>query len=53
MLRKIKWEVQQQLITKNGVAPLTTSLFRKFNLSIKDPSLFNVPTTQMSIFILS
>ena len=41
----IKWT-----FTKKGVLPLTTLLFWKFSLSIN--SWFNVPTTQMFIFIL-
>ena len=42
MLRQIEWGVQIAPFTKDGVLPVTSSFFRKFD----------VPTTQMSIFIL-
>ena len=53
-LRQIEWEVQNGSITKNENLPLTTLHFEKFfsvyELPIK--SWFDVPTTQMSIFLL-
>ena len=44
MLRQIEWWVQNRPISMNGVQPATTLFFWKF--------WFDVPTTQMSIFIL-
>ena len=54
MLRQIEWWVQNEPITKNGVLPVTTLCFSKF-VSVQEPltkSIFDVTTTQMSIFIL-
>ena len=45
MLRQIEWGVQNGPFPKNGVLPIT-----KLPLT---ESWFDVPTTQMSIFILS
>ena len=45
---------QNEPITKNGVLPVTTLFFSKF-VSDQEPltkSIFDVTTTQMSIFIL-
>ena len=55
MLRQIEWWVQNRTITKNGVLLGTTSFFENF-VSVYEPlikSWFEVPTPQMSIFILS
>ena len=35
MLRQIIWGVQDKPITKNGVLPVTTLIFRKFCLSLR------------------
>ena len=35
MLRQIEWRVQNRPITKNGLSPMTTSFFWKFDLSIR------------------
>ena len=54
MFRQIEWREENGSITKNGVLPVTTSAFWRF-ASIQEPLLqswFNMPTTQMSIFIL-
>ena len=53
MLRQIEWRLQNGPITKSGVLPVTTLFFRKF-VPVLEPlknSLFDVPTTQMSIFV--
>ena len=49
VLRQIGWWVQNGPITKNEVLPVTASFFWKESL-IK--SWFDVPTTQMCIFVL-
>ena len=54
MLRQIEWQEQNVYIAKNGVLPVTTSFFEKKN-SVQEPSVkswFDVPTTQMPIFVL-
>ena len=55
MLRQIEWRLQNGPITKSGVLPVTTLFFRKFVpvLESLKNSLFDVPTTQMSIFVFS
>ena len=35
MLRQIEWVVQNEPIKKNGLLPLTSSFFQKFNLRVK------------------
>ena len=35
MLRQIEWGVQDGSITKNGVLPITTLVFRKFRFSLR------------------
>ena len=55
MLREIEWRVQNGPITKNIVLPVWTLFFWKF-VSVQGPVIrnwFEVPTTQMTIFILS
>ena len=54
MLRHVRCRAQNGPITKNGVLPVTTLFFLNF-VSVYEPlikSLFDVPTTQMVIFIL-
>ena len=55
-LRQMQWGVQNGSITKNRVLPSNYFFFfRKFCLSLRtsyNKSWFNVPTAQMSIFIL-
>ena len=50
MKRQIKWGIQNGSITKYGVLPVATFLFQFYNLTAK--TWFDVPPTQMSIFIL-
>ena len=54
MLRQIEWWVQNWPITKNGILPVTALFFRKFCFSLRTfyKSWFDIPTTQMSIFVL-
>ena len=55
MLRQIEWWLQNGPITKDGVLPVTTLFFWKFCFSLRTSykySWFNVPTAQMSIFVL-
>ena len=54
MLRHVKYRAQNGPIKKNGVLPITTLFFKNF-VSVYETlikSLFDVPTTQMVIFIL-
>ena len=51
MLRQIEWWVQNGPITKNGVLPVTTLFFKNFVSVPRIKSWFNVPTTQMPIFL--
>ena len=50
MLGQIEWRVQYGPITKNELLPLTTSLFKKFTLSIR--TSYNVPIVQTYTFVL-
>ena len=53
MLRQIEWWLQNELITKNGVLPVTTLFFWKFCLSLKTALIktwFDVSTTQILKF---
>ena len=53
MLRQIEWQPQNGPITKSGVLSVTTLFFGKF-VPVLEPlkkSYFDVPTTQLSIFI--
>ena len=54
MLRQIDWGVQNGPFTKNGVLSVITLFFTKLCFSLKPrvKSLFDVPSTQMSVFIL-
>ena len=56
MFKQIEWWIQNGPITKNGVLPVTTLFFRKFCFSLrtsyKELIWFDVPTTQMLIFVL-
>ena len=54
MLRQTEWWVQNVPITKNGILPVTNLFFWKFCFGLRPRinSWFDVPTTQMSIFIL-
>ena len=53
MLKQIEWRLQNGPITKSGVLPVTTLFSRKFApvLGPLKKSSFDVPTTQMSIFV--
>ena len=54
MLTQLEWDVQNEPITKNKVLPVTTLIFENF-VSVSEPLTkiwFDVPTTQMTIFIL-
>ena len=54
MLRQRGWAGQNGPITMNGILPATTLFFENF-VSVSEPhkkSWFDVPTTQMAIFIL-
>ena len=54
MLRQIEWGVQKRSFAKNRVLPLTIFFFEKL-ISVREPlvnSWFNVPSTQLPIFIL-
>ena len=53
MLRQIEWQLQNWPITKSWVLSVTALFFGKF-ASVLEPlenSWFDVPTTQMSIFV--
>ena len=55
MLRQIEWGVQNRLLTKNGVLPVTTLFFRKFCLNLRtsyEELIWCTNTTQMAIFML-
>ena len=56
MLRQIEWGVQNGPITKNGVLPVKALFFWNFyfglSISYIIKNWFDVPSTQMSIFIL-
>ena len=53
MLKQTDWPLQNGSVTKSGFFPVTTLFFWKI-YSILEPlksSYFDVPTTQMSIFV--
>ena len=55
MLRQIEWQLQNGPIIKSRVLPVTPLFFLE-NVSVLAPlkkSYFDVPTTQMSIFVFS
>ena len=55
MLREIEWRVQNGPIANNIVLPVSTLFFWKF-VSVQGSVIrnwFELPTTQMAIFILS
>ena len=54
ILRQIEWWLLNGSIKKNGVLPVTTFYFENFVLVWKPliKSWFDVPTTQMPIFVL-
>ena len=53
MLRQMEWWVQNWLITRNGVLPLTNLFFRKFCFRLRTftNSWFDAPTTKLPIFV--
>ena len=51
MLRQIEWRLQNGPILKSEVLPVTTLFFWKICSGFRTSSQFDVPTTQMSIFV--
>ena len=50
MIRQIEWGVQDGLITKNGVLPVSTLVFRKFCLILRVDLMYQPPTCPYSYF---